>query len=74
VLSKRFSNTTIIRIGLICTALAGISNVWLRRSLHLPENLGDLLVGFLYGIAIPTLCIGIWRKGRSSAQHGGSCG
>jgi hypothetical protein len=57
---------------MICLAVAGISNLWLRRSTHVPENLADALTGFLYGISIATMLIGIWRRGRR-ASDGGSC-
>ena len=57
--------STIIRIGLVCLALAGISLNFLPRHTGLSAKLTDAMSGCLYGIAISTLMIGIWRKQRT---------
>ena len=60
---------TIICIGLICLAIAGVSLNFLPRHTGLSANVTDAMSGCLYGIAISTLLIGIWRK-----QHRHSAG
>jgi hypothetical protein len=68
------NTTTIIRIGLICLAVAGISLNFLPRHTGLSGNLSDAITGCLYGIAISTLLIGIRRKQRSrSASDNQRC-
>ena len=65
---------TIIRIGLVCLALAGLSLSFLPRHTGLSADLTDAMTGCLYGIAISTLLIGIWRKQRSrSADNDQRC-
>ena len=56
---------TIIRIGLVCLALAGLSLNFLPRHNGLSGDLTHAITGCLYGVAITTLLIGIRRKQRS---------
>jgi hypothetical protein len=64
---------TIIFVGMLFMALAGISNFWFRHHSPVSENAGDGIMGFLYGVAIGTLLIGIWRRGRQRRESHGGC-
>jgi hypothetical protein len=59
---------TTIRIGLVCLALAGLSLNLLPRHTGLSADITDAMSGCLYGIAITTLMIGIWRKQRGCSN------
>jgi hypothetical protein len=67
VLNKRIRNhRTIIRLGYLAFALAGLSRLFLRPNfLHLSENASDGIMGFLYGMAIALLLMGVWQQGRA---------
>jgi len=74
ILGRRIKNPqTIIRIGMLFMALAGISNLFLRRHVPVSENTADGIMGFLYGVAIATMVLGIWRRGRGQSQSQDGC-
>ena len=56
---RRFNLT--LRLGFITLGLANIGKLLLERHSSLPEGPRDALSGFLLGIAIATLLLGIWR-------------
>ena len=58
-----------IRIGLIFLILASAARWFLRPSAALSEDLVDGLTGFLYGVCIATLLLGIWRASRRSQRQ-----
>jgi hypothetical protein len=47
--------SAVMRLGLLFLVLATSSNVFMRRSGRVPEDMVDLITGLLYGLAIPTL-------------------
>jgi len=61
-------------LGLLFLALANIIKFVLERQTSMPAGPRDGLSGFLFGIAIATLLLGIWRmRGEGSADHS-QCG
>jgi hypothetical protein len=73
ILRKRLKNQTVLAIGMMAMAIAGTANLFLRRHLPLSENAADAIIGFLYGIAISTMLLGIWRRGRERSAAGDRC-
>jgi len=64
---------TIIRIGYAAMIPAGLSRWFLHPGAHLTENMKDGLQGFLYGIAIGAMMLGIWMQGRAKAKTQSGC-
>ena len=60
---------TLIRIGLVFMILAGLSH-WFLRPTDFPEDLIDGLKGFLYGVAISCMLLGIWRSRHRPKTNG----
>jgi hypothetical protein len=73
ILRKRLKTQTVLAIGMMAMAIAGVANLFLRRHLALSENAADAIIGFLYGIAISTMLFGIWRRGRQRSARNGPC-
>lgn len=63
---RRFKNSnSIMCLGMLFMAIGSSSNLLLRRSGLVSENLVDLIAGLFLGLAIPTLLLSIVRR-RSS--------
>jgi hypothetical protein len=63
--SHRFrSSSRLTTFGLVALALAGIVRFLTERHTTLPESVIDPVNGFLYGVAIGALLLGIWRQSR----------
>ena len=56
---------SILSVGLIFLAVANVSQYLLQRNKALPESIADGLSGFLFGVAIATLCVAIYLRGRA---------
>ena len=55
---------TVLKIGFVFMALASLSRWFLKPGPRLSESWSDALMGFLYGIAIATMLLGVWMLGR----------
>ena len=67
--SQRFGPLNgLTKFGLLALALAGIVRFLIARNTAWPESVTDPVNGFLYGVAIGAMLLGIWRqsRGRSS--------
>ncbi len=51
-------------LGCLFLAVANITKFLLERHSSMPEGPRDGLSGFLFGVAIATLLLGIWRMSR----------
>lgn len=58
--------------GLVGLVLAGLSNSYLHRLPNVSESWADGITGFLYGITIGALLLGVWLKSRGRTGTG-SC-
>jgi peptidoglycan/LPS O-acetylase OafA/YrhL len=54
--------------GLIALALAGIVRFLTERHTAWPESVTDPVNGFLYGVAIGAMLLGIWRQSRGMSS------
>jgi hypothetical protein len=63
---RKFS--TLTTMGIFALATANLASWALQRHTSLPDSTTDPTIGFLYGIAIATTLLGVWRqtRGRSS--------
>ena len=52
--------------GLVFLLLANVSQVIFRHTPSLGEDLADGVRGLLFGVAIGSLLVGIWRNGRAA--------
>jgi len=59
---KRLDSKKTLTIGMMCMAVAGSSHLFLQRYLH--ADLADGVMGFLYGVAIGTMVLGIVMQRR----------
>jgi hypothetical protein len=55
-------------LGFLFLAVANITKFVLERHTSMAEGPRDGLSGFLFGVAIATLCLGIWRMQRRIAE------
>jgi hypothetical protein len=62
--SHRFNST--VSIGLMLLAAANLMQWFLGRHTSLPEDPRDLVVGLMFGLAIGTTLLGLWRLRRST--------
>lgn len=53
-----------IKIGMLAMIPAGLSRLFLHPSAGVTENMLDGVNGFLYGISIGGMMLGIWIRGR----------
>jgi hypothetical protein len=60
---------TLIRIGLVFLILAGLSRLWLRPA-GMSADFNDGPTGFLYGVSIASLLVGLWKSRRGSRNGG----
>jgi len=51
-----------IRFGMIFLGIASLSKWWLDSRSTLPGEWSDAIIGFLYGVSIAVMLLGIWRK------------
>ena len=63
-LRRRFQNPRVlIQIGLFALVLGNLSMRFLHTSPSFPEDAKDGLTGFLFGVAIAAMLVGIHRRG-----------
>jgi hypothetical protein len=63
-----------IRIGLLCLVLASLSHWFLHPSANFSAGLIDGAQGFLYGVSIAFLLLGLKKSRRQgSAKDAGPC-
>jgi hypothetical protein len=67
-LRKNVAPRTLIRIGMMAFAIANITGWALRRQHVMGEDRLDAINGFLLGIAIATMLLGVWRLGRGAPR------
>lgn len=72
-LRKKVKSQALISIGLFCLALGSTSLSLLPRHTSLSGDITDAITGFLYGVAITTLLIGVWRKSRHRSSEDEHC-
>jgi hypothetical protein len=64
-MNRRISGLNrMMKIGLLFLSVASASRWFLHSSAALSEQMADAMMGFLYGIAISCLLLGIWCRGR----------
>jgi len=51
-----------IRSGMVFLGIASLSKWWLESRSMLPGTWSDAIIGFLYGVSIALMLLGIWRK------------
>ncbi len=56
--------------GLALLAVANLTRWFVERHTSLPEDPRDALVGVVFGLAIGTLVLGLWRKTRTKVSDG----
>lgn len=61
---------TMTKIGYVALILASLFHWFLNPKPHFGSSLADAAQGFLYGIAIGALSVGIWRQSRRSGCGG----
>jgi hypothetical protein len=61
---------SLIAIGLVFLAVANVSRYLLQHHSAVRESLADGLSGFLFGVAIGTLLLGIYLQGRAMRRGG----
>jgi hypothetical protein len=54
----------VMMLGFLALAIAGVGQWYLQRHSGLGEDLADFGSGLLQGIAIATMLLGIWLRGR----------
>jgi hypothetical protein len=70
----RTSRSPFLTAGWIFMILASLSKWFLHRIPNVTDGWADGITGFLYGIAIGTLLLGIWRKSRRrNVTDSGTC-
>jgi hypothetical protein len=58
----------IMLVGFFFLLLANLSQLIFRRMPSLGEAMTDATTGLLFGIAITSLLLGIWRKGHAGSN------
>ena len=66
---RKVPPSKMIVVGLALLALASTAQWYLRRHSGLSEDATDFVDGLLYGVAIATLLIAIWRQGRAGNRR-----
>lgn len=55
----------LLRVGLMALVVANVGSYLIRRTLALPESVADPVSGFLFGVAIAAMLIGLHRQARA---------
>jgi hypothetical protein len=61
---------TLMRFGMATLIVANVARYLLHPTPVIGEDLIDGAVGFLFGVAIGTLLLSVWRRGRGCARGG----
>ena len=67
-LRKNVNPRTIILFGMAALAIANVSKYVTHRNGRPSTDLTDAVEGFLFGIAIATLLLGVWMNARRKAS------
>ena len=67
-LRKNVNPRAIIMVGMAALALANISKYLTHRNGRPSTGVTDAVEGFLFGIAIATLLLGVWLNARRKAS------
>ena len=59
---RRNRMNNVLVLGMFFLVAANLWNWALRKYAFLPENPADLIGGFLMGVAIATMILGLWRQ------------
>jgi hypothetical protein len=63
-LRRSFQNPrALIQIGFLALVLANLSLRFLHATPSFPEDAKDVLTGFLFGVAIAAMLVGVHRRG-----------
>jgi hypothetical protein len=63
-----------LNAGLVLLVIANVAAYFMQRGDHISESVSDGVSGWLFGMAITTLLIGIRRKNRIAGNWCGSAG
>ncbi len=55
-------------VGLFALVLANVTKYIFERKLMISESISDPVIGFLYGIAIAAMLVGIRRQRKAAAR------
>ena len=69
-LLEKLPPSRVLTLGFFLIAIANIGSYVVQRKLHLSESLSDGISGFLMGVAITTMLIGVWMQGRQRRGRG----
>ena len=61
----------LLRLGLIALAAANVGHFLIQRYSSMPEGARDAVSGFVQGVAIALMLLGIWRTRRAQHQSNG---
>jgi hypothetical protein len=67
--SRPFNRTMFA--GLVLIAVSNTARWFLERHTAMPEDPRDALIGLLFGLAIGTLILGLWRQTHTRRHAGG---
>lgn len=68
-LGKRWSASTMFRVGLVSLTLGGFWRLFVHPTAWLTASAVDAVAGFLYGISIGALLLGIVKDRRRGASQ-----
>lgn len=54
------------KLGLVCLVIANLARMAFERYWHVPDRIGDPILGVLYGISIGFLMVAVITKSRGS--------
>jgi hypothetical protein len=64
------SSNTLLRAGLVALVVANVGSYLIHRTLALPESIADPVSGFLFGVAIAAMLIGLRRQAGARRDGG----
>jgi ABC-type Mn2+/Zn2+ transport system permease subunit len=70
ILRKRIRPHAVLTFGLIALSLANVGSYLVQRKLDVPVDVADGISGFLMGVAISTMLLGIWMNRRQPRGNG----
>jgi hypothetical protein len=58
----------VLVVGLVCLAVAGVTRQVLTHYPSVSESSADFVIGALYGVAIASMLLGLWRIRQPRSQ------